>query len=209
MGKMHIAEDSPAKLVLEKSLTARDIWRGWGKYFVNPVVTLAILYAGLYVLKSSSTLSPPAWLYWAIGAGAVIVELFAIYAVLYAEWKITVEIDLRSSVASRTVTLVSGKRQKRETALGNVSRVVLHQYAEIREPRLELEVSDPSNFIIAAYSDLQSDTSHEAATNDMSTIPSLESLGKKIGQRLQKPVVQKITEVDVNETPVSEEVLQP
>ena len=36
MGKMRIVEDSPAKLVLEKSLTARDIWRGWGKYFVNP-----------------------------------------------------------------------------------------------------------------------------------------------------------------------------
>ena len=208
MGKMRIAEDSPTKLVLEKSLTAKDIWRGWGKYFVNPLVFLAVLYAGLYVLRSSNILSSPTWSYWVIGVGVVIVEIFAIYAVLYAERETTITFDLQSRVASRSITFVSGKREKSETAFEKVSRIVVHDYTEIREPRLELDASNQSNFIIAAYSDLWSDISSDDATNDVSIIKSLESVGKKIGQLLQKPVVKKTTEVDVNETLISEEVIQ-
>lgn len=208
MGKMRIAKDSPAKLVLEKTVTARDIWHGWGKYFVNPLVILAVLYAGLYIM-SVNQLSSPTWLSWAIGVGVFVAEIFALYAVLYAERKITITIDLQSGVASRTLIFVSGKRQKSETALGKVSRIVLHDYDEIREPRLELDASDQSNIIIATYSDLGSDLSQDDATDDGPIIISLESLGKKIGQILQKPVVKKLTEVDVNETLISEEVIQP
>ena len=208
MSQVRVIEDSPTELVIEKSRTTKDIWRGGSKYFINPLVILAVLYTGLYI-RSLNKLPSPAWLYWVIGMGVVIVEIFSLYAVLYAEKKITITIDLRSGVASRTIIFVSGKRQMSETALGNVRRIVLHQYNEIREPRLELNAADQSNFIIAMYSDLQSDLSHDEATNDVPIINSLESLGKKMGERLQKPVVKKTTEVDVNETLISEEVIQP
>lgn len=203
MGKMRIVEDSPVKFVLEKSLTARDIWNGWGKYFVNPLVFLALSYAGLYVLRPPNTLSFT-WLYWVIGVGVGIVEIFAIYAVLYIQRNITITFDLQSRVATRAITFVSGKRQKTEAAFEQVGRIVLHDFTEIREPRLELDTANQSDFIIATYFDLHADKSP-----DESIIESLESLGKKIGQVLQRPLVRKITEVDVDETLLSEEVIQP
>ena len=160
-------------------------------------------------LRSLNKLSSPTWLYWAIGVGVAIVEIFSVYAVLYAERKITITIDLHSRVASRNILFVSGKMQKNETALGKISRIVLHDDTEIREPRLELDTSDQSNFIIAKYSDLWSDISHDDATADIPIIKSLKSLGKKIGELLQKPVVKKTTEVDVDETLISKQVIQP
>lgn len=202
MSKILFAEDSPAKLVLEKSFTAVEIWRERGRSFINPLVVLAVLYIGINIYSSNNSVSPTR-LYWVVGIGVAIAEIIALYTVLYAKRKITITIDLHSKIASRNIIFISGKEQKSETALGNVSRVVLHHYNEQRGSQLELDVSDQSNFIIATYSDFLSDDSLVEA------LKSLESLGKKIGELLQKPVVKKLTEVDVNETVISEEVIQP
>jgi len=204
MGKMRIAEDSPAKLVLEKSLTVRDIWRGWSRPLFMPLLFLA----GSATLLFLGSLGP--WWLWIIFVGALVVVFFILYIILTDKRKVTVTIDLHSNIASRFEKLINGKEIKNELALDQISRILIHSQEEQHSPRITMWIDSenhPGLEIVNNY-DLKSlvrGSYMDTPPEDISEINSLDSLGMKIGEFLRKSVVSKKTDYQGNI--ISEEVL--
>jgi len=190
MSKMRIAKDSPTILVLEKSLTARDIWRGWSRPLFMPLLFLV----GSSILLYFGSFGP--WWLWIIFVVAFMVVFFILSTILTDKRKITVTIDLHSKIASRFEKLINGKETKNELALDLVSRILIHSQEGQHFPRITLWIDSenhPRLEILNNY-DLKSlvqGSYMDTQPEDISEIKSLDFLGMKIGALLGKPVVNK------------------
>lgn len=204
MDKLRITEDTPTKLVLEKSFAGSDIWRGWSKPLILPLLLLAGSSFALFTGFLQD------WWVWAILGGASIVEIFTLYIFLTSERKITVTFDLHSRTVTRIEKLVSGKVKKNELKLDQVNRVLMHSEEVGHHTRLLLESQNHPPLEIATNYDLltldQGKYIYEPPTEAASVIKSLDVLAKKIGELLQKPVVGKLTDQG---NLISEEAMQP
>ena len=205
MDKMRLAEDTPTKLVLEKSLVASDIWRGWSRPLIKPLLFLAgsaiVLFAGSFSLELFCV--------WIIFVGALIAEVFHISVLLTSSRKIIVTIDLPSKIATRFEKLIYGKETKNELALDQVSRILIHSVEEQHAPRITiwLDSKDYPPLEIVNNYDLLSfvqGTYMDSSSEDDSEKKSLDILGRKIGEFLGKPVVSKLTDYQGNT--ISEEI---
>src|SRR5574341_5062 len=136
MDKMRITEDTSTKLVLEKSLSASDLWRGWSKPLLLPL----LFFVGSSIALFTGLLQT--WWLWAIFGGSLIVEAFTLYIFLASERKTTVSFDLHSRMATRIEKLVSGKAKRNELKLGQISRVLLHSEEVGHHTRLLLETQN-------------------------------------------------------------------
>jgi hypothetical protein len=204
MDKMRITEDTPTKLVLEKSFAGSDIWRGWSKPLIMPLLFLAGSSIALFIGFLQT------WWVWVIFGGSLIVEAFTLYMFLSSERKLTITFDLHSRIVTRIERLVSGKVKKNELKLDQVNRVLMHSEEVGHHTRLLLESQNHPLLEIATNYDLltldQGKYIYEPSSEDASVIKSLDVLGKKIGGLVQKPVVGKLTDQG---NLISEEVMQP
>ena len=199
MDKMRIVEDTATKLVLEKSLTASDVWRAWSRPLLMPILFLA----GSSIALFTGFLRD--WWIWIIFVVALIVLSFILYTILTDKQKITVTIDLHSKIATRFEKLIIGKETKDELALAQVSRVLIHSQEAQHAPRITMWLdsqtqNDPRLEIVNNY-DLQSlvgGSYMDTPSVDVSEIKSLDMLGRKIGEFLGKPVVSKLSDFQGN-----------
>lgn len=203
MDKMRIAEDTPRKLVLEKSLAASDIWRGWSKSLISPLLVLAISSIALFTENLRT------WWLWLIFVGAFIVEVVMLGVVLTYPRRISVTVDLRSRTATRIEKLIIGKEEKYEIALDQVSRILIHSEEGQHSPKITiwLDSQNHPRLEIVNNNDLPSliqGSYMESPSEDGSEVKSLDILGRKIGEFLEKPVVSKMTDYQGNT--ISEEI---
>ena len=203
MDKMQIIEDTPTKLVLEKSFAGSDMWREWSKSLILPL----LFFAGSALALLTGFLQD--WWVWVIFGGALIVEAFMLYIFLTSERRLTITIDLPSRTVTRIEALVSGKVKKDTLRVDQVSQVLMHSEEVGHHTKLLLESPTQPPLKIADNYDLltldQGKYVSNPSTEDASTIKSLDTLGKKIGSLLEKPVTAKLTDQG---TVISQEVVQ-
>ena len=197
MSKMRIAEDSSIKIVLEKSLKAKDIWRGWSRPLFMPL---------LFLIGSSSALFTGfirEWLLWVFFVIALLVVISILSDIIYHTRKITVTIDLHSNVATRFEKFITGKKSRNELALDQVSRVLIQSKEHSHAPNTTIWLDAPNDQrleILNKYDllSLVQGSYMPTSSEDVSEIKSLDILAKKIGEFLGKPIVRMKTDYQGN-----------
>ena len=187
MTEMLLKEETPTKLVFEMAPPTRSFWAEWRGPLINPLLFLAVTFFLLSTMSTSLT-----WLYWVIGVGVFLVEIFMFNIIFTSVQNATLTIDLNSQRATRFEKFLFGKEKHEELKLQQVNRVLIH-YEEVgHHCKLILESQSNTPFIV---------------TYDFGGgAEILKALGKKIGELLKKPVVFKVTD---SGNPISEETIQP
>jgi hypothetical protein len=210
MNKIRISEETSTRIVLEMVNPMSAIWKEWKNNLINPLLFLVVSY--VILLWQSVSLN---WVYWTIAIGVLLIEAFFLYNVLTSERTRIVTIDLLSRRATRIEKLIIGREKKQELALEEVSRVLIHREEAGHQAVVALESQSYPLLKIAHSYDLQEtsfktkskrDQSRKRINDGVFEIKSLDMLGRKLGGFLNKPVVNKLTDMGKI---VSQETIQP